>query len=114
LFTLLFLTANTMLQSVRERTSELAVLKTVGFSDTKVLALVLVESVLLCLFAAALGLFLASAVFPALKPVFGEFKMPVVVMGTGAVVALLLALISGLPPAMRAKRLNIVDALAGR
>jgi putative ABC transport system permease protein len=114
LFTLLFLTANTMAQSVRERTSELAVLKTLGFSDGKVLMLVLIEALLLCLFAAALGLALANAVFPALKPIFGSFRMPLVVIGMGAGMALVLALISGMPPAWRAKQLNIVDALAGR
>jgi putative ABC transport system permease protein len=114
LFTLLFLTANTMMQSVRERTSELAVLKTLGFSDAKVLILVLIEALLLCLFAAFAGLALASMVFPVLKPIFGNFKMPMIVVSMGAGMALLLALISGLPPAWRAKRLNIVDALAGR
>lgn len=114
LFTLLFLTANTMMQSVRERTSELAVLKTLGFSDGKVLALVLVEALMLCLFAAAVGLALASMVFPALRPIFGDFKMPMIVVAMGAGMALVLALVSGLPPAWRAKRLNIVDALAGR
>jgi putative ABC transport system permease protein len=114
LFTLLFLTANTMMQSVRERTAELAVLKTFGFSDGKVLVLILIEALLLCLFAAAIGLFLASAVFPAMKPIFGEFRMPMLVAGMGAGLAVMLALISGLPPAWRAGRLNIVDALAGR
>jgi len=114
LFTLLFLTANTMMQSVRERTSELAVLKTLGFSDTKVLTLVLIEALLLCLFAAFVGLALASLVFPVLKPIFGNFKMPMIVVSMGAGMALLLALVSGFPPAWRAKRLNIVDALAGR
>lgn len=114
LFTLLFLTANTMMQSVRERTSELAVLKTLGFSDGKVLTLVLVEAMLLCLFAAAAGLFLASVVFPVMRPIFGDFKMPGIVVGMGAVMALVLALVSGLPPAWRARQLNIVDALAGR
>ena len=63
LFTLLFLTANTMMQSVRERTPELAVLKTLGFSDGKVLTLVLIEALLLCMFAAAVGLALAALVF---------------------------------------------------
>jgi putative ABC transport system permease protein len=114
LFTLLFLTANTMMQSVRERTSELAVLKTLGFSDGKVLTLILIESLLLCMFAAALGLFFASAAFPAMKMFFGDFKMPMLVVGMGAGLAVLMALISGLPPAWRARQLNIVDALAGR
>lgn len=116
LFTLLFLTANTMMQSVRERTSELAVLKTLGFSDGKVLMLVLTESLLLCSFAAAVGLLLSSFVFasPPIKAMFGNFPMPTIVIAMGAGMALVLALVSGLPPAWRARQLNIVDALAGR
>jgi putative ABC transport system permease protein len=113
-FTLLFLTGNTMMQSVRERIPELAVLKTLGFTDAGVLMLVLAESLLLCLFAAAIGLALASMMFPALKAFMGEVTLPGSVLAMGAVVATLLALITGLPPALRAKRLNIVDALAGR
>jgi len=116
LFTLLFLTANTMMQSVRERTSELAVLKTLGYSDAKVLTLVLVEALLLCLFAALLGIGLAALVFesPALQTLFGNFSMPMMVAGMGFGIAVLLAVVSGFPPAWRARQLNIVDALAGR
>ncbi|MDY6948276.1 MAG: FtsX-like permease family protein [Pseudomonadota bacterium] len=116
LFTLLFLTANTMMQSVRERTSELAVLKTLGYSDTKVLVLVLAEALLLCLFAAALGIALAALVFqsPVLQKLFGNFSMPTIVMTMGAGIAVLVAFVSGFPPAWRARQLNIVDALAGR
>lgn len=114
LFTLLFLTANTMMQSVRERTSELAVLKTLGFSDNKVVTLVLVESLLLCLFAAFVGLGIASAIFPQLRALMGDFGMPPVVVAAGTGIAVAMALISGLPPAWRARQLNIVDALAGR
>ncbi|HKE96617.1 MAG TPA: FtsX-like permease family protein, partial [Povalibacter sp.] len=114
LFTLLFLTANTMMQSVRERTPELAVLKTLGFSDGRILTLILIEALLLCLFAAALGLFLASMAFPMMKALFGDARMPLIVVGMGAGLAVILALISGLPPAWRGRQLNIVDALAGR
>lgn len=116
LFTLLFLTANTMMQSVRERTSELAVLKTLGYSDTKVLTLVLVEALLLCLFAALLGIGLAAMVFesPTLQKLFGDFSMPSIVALMGLGIAVLLAFVSGFPPAWRARQLNIVDALAGR
>ncbi len=113
-FTLLFLTGNTMMQSVRERIPELAVLKTLGFSDGKVTALVLAESVLLCAMAAALGLLAARGIFPALKGTIGVATLPNSVLLAGAVVALLLALATGLPPAWRARRLVIVDALAGR
>jgi len=116
MFTLLFLTANTMMQSVRERTSELAVLKTLGFSDGKVLGLVLSEALLLCSFAAVVGLAVSTTVFasPPMKALFGNFPMPNVVLAMGAGMALLLSLVSGLPPAWRARQLNIVDALAGR
>ena len=114
LFTLLFLTANTMMQSVRERIPELAVLKTLGYSDTKVLTLVLVEAFLLCIFAALIGLGIAASIFPQLRALLGDMPLPPIVVAMGVGVAFALALISGLPPAIRAQRLNIVDALAGR
>lgn len=116
IFTLLFLTANTMMQSVRERTAELAVLKTLGFSDTKVLVMILVEALMLCLFAAALGLLLANSIFtaPQLRAILGAVSMPTIVLVMGGAIAVGLALVSGLPPAWRAKRLNIVEALAVR
>jgi putative ABC transport system permease protein len=112
LFTLLFLTGNTMMQSVRERTSELAILKTVGFSDRSVTLLVLVESALLCVLAASLGLLAAAAVFPITAAFgIGGAGLPLKVVAAGVGIALLLALASGLPPAWRAQRLVIVDAL---
>jgi putative ABC transport system permease protein len=115
MFTLLFLTGNTMMQSVRERIPELAVLKTLGFSDGKVTALVLAESILLCVFAALIGLGLAALAFPAFGALgIGDVKLPAIVLITGTIAAVLLALVSGLPPAWRAKRLAVVDALAGR
>jgi putative ABC transport system permease protein len=115
LFTLLFLTGNTMMQSVRERTPELAILKTVGFSDRAVTLLVLIESVLLCVSAAALGLAAAAAVFPVAAALgIGGAVLPLKVVAIGLGIAVVLALASGLPPAWRAQRLVIVDALAGR
>jgi putative ABC transport system permease protein len=115
LFTLLFLTGNTMMQSVRERTPELAILKTVGFSDRSVTALVLIESILLCALAAALGLGLAAAVFPVTAALgLGTSGLPLKVIAAGLAIAVVLAIASGLPPAWRAQRLVIVDALARR
>jgi putative ABC transport system permease protein len=113
-FTLLFLTGNTMMQSVRERIPELAVLKTLGFTDLGVVTLVLAEALVLCVVAALLGLGIAAGIFPALKDFIGEAHLPADVLVLGAAVAVLLALATGLPPAWRAARLNIVDALAGR
>ncbi len=114
LFTLLFLTGNMMMQSVRERIPELAVLKTLGFSDMGVLALVLGEAILLCLTSAAVGLAVAAALFPEMRDTIGVVSLPMIVVVMGLGIAVLLALLTGLPPAWRAKRLNIVDALAGR
>ncbi len=115
MFTLLFLTGNTMMQSMRERIPEFAVLKTLGFSDAAVTTLVVVESVFLCVFAAFAGLALAAALFPALQTAVGfEVLFPMQVLIIGAVAAITLALLSALPPAWRANRLTVIDALAGR
>ena len=121
LFTLLFLTSNTIAQSVRERTAELAVLKTLGFTDSGVQWLVLAEALTLAMVSAALGVALASRVLPWLTsgPTLsaqgiGAMHVPNLVYAAAAGVALLLALISGVPPAARARRLNIVAALSGR
>jgi putative ABC transport system permease protein len=113
-FTLLFLTGNTMMQSVRERIPELAVLKTLGFGDGKVLGLVIAESLLLCVIAALIGLALSFAALPVIKVGLQGVELSPWALVPGIGVAVLLALIVGLPPALRAGRLNIVDALAGK
>jgi putative ABC transport system permease protein len=113
-FTILILTGYTMSQSVRERIPELAVLKCLGFTDRAVLGLVLAESLLLSLVGALAGMTLATILPPLLLP--PEFPIranPQVWAFAGAAV-LFLALAVGLPPALRAMRLRIVDALAGR
>jgi putative ABC transport system permease protein len=116
MFTLLFLTGNTMMQSVRERIPELAVLKTYGFRDSAVVALVLGEALLLCGGAAALGLLVAKLLSPSIFRAIGAggLALPWTVIGTGLGVAAIVALVSALPPAWRAQRISIVDALAGR
>ncbi len=111
-FTLLFLTGNTMMQSVRERIPELAVLKTLGFSGGTVLALVIGESLLLCVLAACIGLALSYATLPIIKQALQGVQLSPSALLPGAGLAVLLALIVGLPPALRAMRLNIVDGLA--
>ncbi|MES0873793.1 ABC transporter permease [Sinimarinibacterium thermocellulolyticum] len=114
-FTLLFLTGNTMMQSVRERIPELAVLKTLGYSDLGVLALVLAESLLLCVLAALIGIGLAGLILPGIAaklPGFSGMALTPAAFAAALGLAVLLALIVGLPPALRAMRLKIVDALA--
>jgi putative ABC transport system permease protein len=117
-FTLVLLTGNTMMQAVRERTSELAVLKTIGFSSPNVLALVLAESVLLLLLGGLIGLGLVSLISLVLPAMSGGMITRTHVhasswaVGIGLAVAI--GLVIGALPALRAMRLNIVDALAGR
>jgi putative ABC transport system permease protein len=117
-FTLLLLSGNTMMQAVRERTSELAVLKTIGFSSRSVLAMVLAESVLLLLIGGVVGMLVASALIPAVNQgSSGMLVLPSVgkeswILGVG-LMALIGAAVGALP-AWNAMRLNIVDALAGR
>ena len=114
LFTLLFLTANTMTRSVRERFAELGVLKALGYSNKKVLALVMSESTLMCCVGALLGLGLARIAFIYIGSTFGVQSLaPTVVIG-GITAALILALVSGGPPGWRATRISVVDALANR
>ncbi|HEX5061349.1 MAG TPA: ABC transporter permease, partial [Kofleriaceae bacterium] len=87
MFALLFVTFNTMMQSVRARTPELAVLKTYGFSNTAVMSLVLAESVILCTIAAALGIGIAAVISPPIYRQVGagglNLPLPVVVAGIG-------------------------------
>jgi putative ABC transport system permease protein len=117
-FTLILLTGNTMAQAVRERVPELAVLKTIGFSNHSVLALLLAESVLLILFGGAIGLLLAGVVVDAVRAAVGE-AVPMTRVGAaiwlrGVGLMVLIGLIVGALPARRGMRLRIVDALAGR
>jgi putative ABC transport system permease protein len=117
-FTLVLLTGNTMAQAVRERIPELAVLKTIGFSNRSVLALVLVESVLLIVLGGAAGLLLAGAAVTAISASVGS-ALPMTPVGSeiwlrGLGLMVLIGLIVGALPARRGMRLRIVDALAGR
>ncbi|MET0517987.1 MAG: FtsX-like permease family protein [Burkholderiaceae bacterium] len=117
-FTLLLLSGNTMMQAVRERTGEIAVLKTIGFSGLSVLMMVLAESVLLLVLGGAIGLGLASVVGPAVGAASGgSLNLPAAGLSswlTGLGLMLLFGLLVGTLPALNAMRLNITDALAGR
>ena len=116
-FTLLLVVGNTMAQSVRERVPELAVLKTLGFSDGSVLGFVLAEAGALCLIGGLIGMGLATMLGAGIeKGTGGQFQLRVDwhVWWVGAVAIVLMSLAVGLLPALRAQRLKIVDALAGR
>ena len=116
-FTLLLVVGNTMAQSVRERIPELAVLKTLGFRDGTVLGFVLAEAGALCLIGGVIGMGLATLVSAVLaKASGGQFNITLSppVWGMGLLAMVLMSIAVGLLPALRAQRLKIVDALAGR
>jgi putative ABC transport system permease protein len=115
LFTILLVVGNTMAQAIRERTSELAVLKTLGFSNAIILALVLAESLLIAIAGGCLGLGLAWAIVTYFgdptRGMLSPFTLPQrdVILGVGLMIAL--GLVAGVMPAAGAMRIRITDAL---
>jgi putative ABC transport system permease protein len=114
MFTLLLVTGNTMAMAVRERTSELGVLKSLGFTDAGVLLLVLAESVILAFVGGAIGLGLFKLFTLAGDPTGG--MMPIFYIGPdslaiGAAITAAVGLAAGAVPSLTAMRLRIVDAL---
>jgi putative ABC transport system permease protein len=115
-FAILMLTGNTMLQAVQDRVPELAVMKTIGFTDRQVLGLVMSESLLMCVCGGVAGMLLASLAMQALAglPGFPPMTATADVWFFAAGSMVVLSLLIGLWPSYRAWRLSIVDALAGR
>jgi len=114
LFTMLLVAANTMAQSVRERTSEVGVLKTLGFSNTAILSIVLGESVLIALLGGGLGLAAAWLIVQRGDPTGGLlpiFILPAGDVAIGAALIVGLGLVAGMLPALNAMQLKITDAL---
>lgn len=116
LFSLLFSIGALLMQSVRERSGELAVLKAIGFSDRTVMSLLVAEATLLCLVSAGLGLALAWILFWIAEridfwPLHIQLSAPVLARGAG--LAAVLAAASALLPARRGLRLSVARAMAG-
>jgi putative ABC transport system permease protein len=113
--TLLLVTGNTMAISVRERTSELAVFKAIGYSDQFILFFVLAESLTIALIGGAIGIGLAILLIPFMARNLSSMlpnlhlSTPILVFGLGA--ALLVGVFSGLLPGLGAMRLRVVNAL---
>ncbi len=114
-FTMLLVIANTMGQSVRERTNELAVMKTLGFSSFQVTAMVLAEALLLTVLGAVIGLGIAAMVAKglgqAIQQFFPTLGMPANTYVIGAILAVGLGALAGALPCAQAWQLKIVDAL---
>jgi putative ABC transport system permease protein len=112
--TLLFLTANTMRQSVQDRTAEFGVVKSLGFSNVAVLGIIVSEAGVLCVVAAALGLAAAAMAAPLFADTLGAVHLSAASMLAAILAALLVAFFSAILPAWRIRRLSVVNALAGR
>ena len=114
-FTMLLVSANTMAQSVRERTRELAVLKTLGFGNAAVVTLVLAESILITLAGGAIGILLATAAVDrignTLREYISAFLITPGAAALGIALMLMLGFAAGAIPAARAMRLEIAEAL---
>jgi putative ABC transport system permease protein len=114
-FTLLLVTGNTMAIAVRERTSELAVLKAIGYSDLTVLFFILAESLLIALIGGVAGLGAAYLCVPllgtALNGLLPNLVLSLSTLGLGLVAALLIGAASGLLPGIGAMRMRVVNAL---
>jgi len=120
MFTILLVTANTMSMSVRERHTEIGVLKTLGFSGRLVLSLVLAEGILLGVCGAAVGLLLGRFLIDALPsvPVIGDLvrlfpkmNVPPTIAADGVVIGMSLGLVAGLFPSVFAYRAKITELL---
>jgi putative ABC transport system permease protein len=116
-FAIMLVSANTMAMSVRSRTREVAVLKTLGFTQQRVLSIFVSEAVALAVSGGVIGILIAIPVIALLThsfiglgiPLDMKIKLPTAAMAL--VASLLLGLVSGYLPAQRASRMNIVDAL---
>ncbi len=111
-FALLFATGALMMQTIRERTPELAVLKTVGFADSHVMALILAEALVSCVLGAAIGLAIAALLLPRARQLIGLGYLPGAVIAAGFASAIFLALVSGAIPAWRGLKLQVAAALS--
>jgi putative ABC transport system permease protein len=120
IFTILLVTANTMSMAVRERRTEIAVLKTLGFTSGHVMGLILGEAVLIAALGGAIGLGLSALIINALPNVpsigpmvrgFPNFGLHMGVASLSLTIALLLGLAAGFMPALGAYRSRIVDML---
>jgi putative ABC transport system permease protein len=115
---MLLVAGNTMAQSIRERIPELAILKTLGFSDVAVLGMVLSESLLVVLIGGLIGVGLAAFFLQGMAAQFASILPGLVFTGKiflqALIVMLLLGFFTGILPALQGMRLNIVTALRRR
>ncbi len=113
-FTIILVSANTMAMSVRERIKEVGVLKTVGFTNGKILTMIVAESVIIAMVGGLIGCLLAFLTSLGLRNVqllFGGFQMPPVVLAISLATSTAIGLLSSIIPAMNASRVPITESL---
>ncbi|WP_397422459.1 ABC transporter permease [Phenylobacterium sp.] len=116
---ILMIVSTTLVSAMRERTKEIGVMKTLGFSSPRVLRMVLGEALLLSTMGAVLGLVVSAFILAGLSKspaasTFGDLSMAPVVAVSGLLLAITLGLVTGAIPAASALRMSIVDALNRR
>ena len=115
-FTILLVSSNTLAQSIRERTSDIGVLKCLGYKDNIIFISVILEAVTICFSAVLLGLLVTALIIPVIEIMSGGILEDTVsisleiVLG-GFLIGLLIAFMSAAVPAYQALRLRVVDAL---
>lgn len=115
-FTILLVTGNTISQSVRERTTDIAVLKTLGYQDIQIFNMVLLEALFLISFGIILGLGLSLLTLPAINAVSGGLTEGLIFLTSDKIILALIigvavSFISSIMPAYHALNLKVVDAL---
>ena len=113
-FTLLLITGSNMAMSIRERTGEIGIMKTLGFSGARILFMILAESLTIALIGGSIGLILAEIFAMQGDPTGGllpAFYLSPKNIGLGLIIAILIGLAAGIIPAVQSMRLKIVDAL---
>lgn len=113
-FTLLLITGSNMAMSIRERTGEIGIMKTLGFSSHRILFMVLAESLIIALTGGGIGLIMAKLYALRGDPTGG--LLPAFYLGPkniymGLIISILIGLAAGIIPAVQSMRLKIVDAL---
>ena len=114
-FVILVIVGNSMILSIRERTAEIGVMKTLGFTSGRIFRMVLAESLLVALLGGVIGLGVAGFLVTAINS--APIQLPTLVLGTevwseALIFMIGLGLITGIVPAMNALRLNIITALS--
>jgi len=116
-FTILLVTGNTMSQAVRERTADLAVLKSIGYGDLQLFISVMLEAFIIIFSGLILGLGLTLLMIPAIVAASQGMAEDVLYLSSSSIllafsIGVFVSFVSAFMPAWQALRLKVVDALA--